>query len=55
VKVGIRQEGHLQVEGDGLSGLVVTLGQQLLEDGSPIVIPAEEKAGPSGEEGASRG
>jgi RND family efflux transporter MFP subunit len=39
VKVGIRQSGQVQVEGEGLSGRVVTLGQQLVKDGSAITIP----------------
>ncbi len=39
VKVGIRQGSRVQVEGDGLSGRVVTLGQQLVRDGSAIMIP----------------
>jgi RND family efflux transporter MFP subunit len=38
VKLGIRQGGRVQVEGEGLSGLVVTLGQQLVDDGSAITI-----------------
>ena len=42
VKVGIRAGNRVQVEGEGLSGLVVTLGQQLVNDGSPVTIPAEE-------------
>jgi RND family efflux transporter MFP subunit len=42
VKVGIREGNRVQVEGEGLSGLVVTLGQQLVNDGSPVTIPAEE-------------
>lgn len=42
VQVGIREDGWVQVEGDGLSGRVVTLGQQLVDDGSGITIPAEE-------------
>jgi len=29
----------VQVTGEGLSGRVVVLGQQLVEDGSPITIP----------------
>jgi RND family efflux transporter MFP subunit len=41
VKTGIRQGDQVQVEGEGLSGRVVTLGQQLLNDGSSITIPAE--------------
>jgi len=40
VKVGIRQGDRVQVEGEGLSGRVVTLGQQLLKDGSAITIPS---------------
>lgn len=43
VKVGIRESGRAQVEGEGLSGQVVTLGQQLVNDGSPIILPAEQK------------
>ncbi len=43
VKVGIRESGRAQVEGAGLSGRVVTLGQQLVNDGSPIILPAEQK------------
>jgi len=42
VKVGIREGNRVQVEGEGLSGRVVTLGQQLVNDGSPISIPAEQ-------------
>jgi RND family efflux transporter MFP subunit len=42
VKVGIREGDRIQVEGAGLSGRVVTLGQQLVNDGSPITIPAEQ-------------
>ena len=42
VKVGIREGDRVQVEGEGLSGRVVTLGQQLVNDGSPITIPAAQ-------------
>ncbi len=42
VTVGIREDDRVQVEGEGLSGRVVTLGQQLVDDGSPILIPAGE-------------
>jgi multidrug efflux pump subunit AcrA (membrane-fusion protein) len=38
VKVGIREGDRVQVEGQGLSGRVVILGQQLLKDGSAITI-----------------
>lgn len=39
VRVGIRSGDRVQVVGEGLAGRVVTLGQQLVEDGSPIRIP----------------
>lgn len=42
VKMGIREGDRIQVEGRGLTGRVVTMGQQLVDDGSPITIPAEE-------------
>ena len=42
VTVGIRDGDRVQVEGEGLTGRVVTLGQQLVKDGSPITIPAEQ-------------
>jgi len=42
VKVGIREGDRVQVEGQGLNGRVVTLGQQLVNDGSPITIPDEK-------------
>jgi RND family efflux transporter MFP subunit len=42
VKVGIREGGRVQVEGQGLNGRVVTLGQQLVNDGSPITIPYDK-------------
>ena len=47
VTVGIREGDRVQVEGKGLSGRVVTLGQQLVDDGTPITIPAVESKSPS--------
>jgi RND family efflux transporter MFP subunit len=38
VKVGIRDGGRVQIRGEGLSGRVVVLGQQLVEDGSRITV-----------------
>jgi RND family efflux transporter MFP subunit len=38
VRVGIRQSRLVGVEGEGLQGRVVVLGQQLLDDGSDIAI-----------------
>jgi RND family efflux transporter MFP subunit len=43
VTVGIREGERVQIGGQGLSGRVVTLGQQMLVDGSLITIPAERK------------
>ncbi len=55
VTVGIREGNRVQVEGEGLSGRVVVLGQQLVNDGSRITIPALTSENPSGEpEAASR-
>jgi len=53
VRVGIREGGRVQVLGEELSGRVVTLGQQLVDEGSPIVIPAGEGEA-AAEEGADR-
>ncbi|HSO20619.1 MAG TPA: efflux RND transporter periplasmic adaptor subunit [Desulfosarcina sp.] len=41
VGVGIRDGGRVQITGEGLTGRVVTLGQQLVDDGASITIPAE--------------
>lgn len=48
VQVGIRQGDRVQVTGEGVEGRVVTLGQQLVEDGSAIRIPADDGQAPSG-------
>lgn len=39
IEPGIRQDERVQVIGGGISGRVVTLGQQLIDDNSPITIP----------------
>jgi RND family efflux transporter MFP subunit len=41
VKVGIREGSRVQVSGDRVGSRVVTLGQQLLDDGARITIPAD--------------
>lgn len=41
---GILQDGRLQLEGDGLDGRVVILGQQLLSDGSALRITEDRAA-----------
>jgi RND family efflux transporter MFP subunit len=45
VRVGIRQGGRVEVIGDSIEGQVVTLGQQLLEEVSPITLPGARGAG----------
>lgn len=44
VRIGIRAEDRVQISGEGLNGRVVTLGQQLLDDGSPVVLPETRQA-----------
>ncbi len=44
VELGIREDGQVQVKGNALSGRVVVLGQQLLDDGSTVTIPRENPA-----------
>ncbi len=39
VRVGIKAEDRVQVIGEGVAGRVVTLGQQLIDDGAPVVVP----------------
>lgn len=38
VQIGIRQNDRVQIKGDELVGRVVSLGHQLIEDGSAIII-----------------
>jgi RND family efflux transporter MFP subunit len=52
VRVGIREGDRVQVDGAGLSGRVVTLGQQLVSDGSPITIASEQIQTAAGRERA---
>jgi hypothetical protein len=44
VKVGIRAGDRVQLEGEKLSGRVVTLGQQLVDDGSAVKIHAGQNS-----------
>jgi len=39
---GLHESGRVQVLGDGLSGGVVTLGQELCDDGSEVAVFADE-------------
>ncbi len=50
VDIGIRQGERVQVIGAGVVGRVVTLGQQLIDDGAAIVIPDAVPVGGSGED-----
>lgn len=42
VQKGIRNGDSIEILTEGISGQVVTLGQQMLEDGSSITIPEQE-------------
>ncbi len=44
VEVGIREDGRVQVTGNGVAGRVVVLGQQLLKDGAVITVPEQGSA-----------
>lgn len=46
LETGIRQGDEVEVLGEQLSGRVVTLGQQLLSDGSAITIVADQSTSP---------
>ncbi|MCB2169610.1 MAG: efflux RND transporter periplasmic adaptor subunit [Deltaproteobacteria bacterium] len=52
VKVGIREGDRVQVEGQGLTGRVVVIGQQLVKDGAPITIATDQEAPATGRNGA---
>jgi RND family efflux transporter MFP subunit len=56
VEIGIRNAGRVQVTGEGVSGRVVTLGQQLLDEGS-VVEPkgSEQPGGPEAPPSAAQG
>ena len=44
VETGISDAGRVQVEGEGLMGRVVVIGQQFIDDGSAVTIPDEKDA-----------
>lgn len=44
VELGVADAGMVQVIGEGVSGRVVTLGQQLLDDGSAVVVAEDDPA-----------
>jgi len=43
VRVGIREGERVQVEGEALSGRIVSLGHQLVDDGSAITIAGDDE------------
>lgn len=45
VTPGIREGGWVQLLDQDVKGKVVTLGQQLLDDGSKLILPEEDSAG----------
>jgi len=53
VTVGIREGDRIQVFGQGLTGPVVILGQHLLDDGSVVTIPADDRGPTNGENRAA--
>jgi RND family efflux transporter MFP subunit len=40
VLLGIRDRDLVQIIGEPLAGMVVTLGQQMLREGTPVIVPA---------------
>ncbi|MFP3998900.1 MAG: efflux RND transporter periplasmic adaptor subunit [Desulfobacterales bacterium] len=54
VTTGIRDKGRVEVEGDGLSGRVATLGQQLLDHGSSVNVLQDINNSTSGPPGSGR-
>jgi RND family efflux transporter MFP subunit len=53
VRLGIREGSRVQVEGEGLTGQVVTLGQQLVDDGSAITIAEKQSKTGTSREGVA--
>ncbi|MBW2451015.1 MAG: efflux RND transporter periplasmic adaptor subunit [Deltaproteobacteria bacterium] len=43
VELGIQGDGQVQILNETITGQVVTLGHQMLDDGSAIIIPAEQE------------
>ncbi len=55
VEVGIREGERAAVRGEGIEGRVVTLGHQLLSDGSLVSIPEDAVDGSAGDGQTGRG
>ncbi|NQU03794.1 MAG: efflux RND transporter periplasmic adaptor subunit [Syntrophaceae bacterium] len=54
LKLGIINGDHAEVVSPPLSGLVVTMGQHLLEDGTPVLLPGEQKEPSPGKKESSK-
>lgn len=48
VQKGIASQGRVEILSPPLQGEVVTLGQDQLDDGSPVILPGAEKSGKPG-------
>lgn len=48
VTIGIREGDRVEVQGQGLSGRVVTLGQQLISDGAAVMMAGPENGAADG-------
>jgi RND family efflux transporter MFP subunit len=44
VELGVQDRDHVEIKSPALEGYVVTLGQHLLKDGSPILVPERDAA-----------
>jgi len=47
VEPGVREGARVQVLGEGVTGRVVVLGQELCEDGAPVVVPDDPSDAPT--------
>ncbi|MDF1592830.1 MAG: efflux RND transporter periplasmic adaptor subunit [Desulfobacterales bacterium] len=55
VATGIINGRQVEILSPSLSGYVVTLGQHLLEDGAPVILPDEQQKGPVAAEEGKKG
>jgi len=53
VETGVRDGTRIQVFGEGVTGRVVVLGQELCDDGSPVTVPEEGPAASGGRPGGA--
>ncbi|XAM00178.1 efflux RND transporter periplasmic adaptor subunit [Phycisphaeraceae bacterium D3-23] len=55
VELGIANGGRVQVSGKGLGGRVVTLGQQLLDEGTAVIVKDDESGADDSDEVSGAG